>query len=327
VYAKHTASADYKKFGEAFMKIYQGINNLDKALTSSVVTIGNFDGVHLGHRKLIQKVIDLAKEKNTTSVVMTFEPHPAKVLFPAKQVHRLFSLEDQQEQLKEMGVQHYIVEPFSRSLSELHRDQFLYDWILKPLNPISLVVGYDFNFGANREGNTSYLESKAKDLRLDLHVIPPYKIENEIVSSSVIRKFIADTNIKKANQFLGRPFYLQGVVEKGAERGRKIGFPTANIYSTNETYPAKGVYACNVYYDNKKYIGVTNVGNNPTFNEATKRAIQVETHILNFDKFIYGEDLRVEFLEFIRGEQRFAGVDELVKQIQKDVQYVRDAYA
>jgi riboflavin kinase/FMN adenylyltransferase len=309
------------------MIVHNGIKNLPAALRSSVVTIGNFDGLHLGHQKLIQKVIDLAALKNVDSVVMTFEPHPAKVLFPEKQLQRLFTLQDQQDLLRKWGIKHYIIEPFSRSLSELHRDQFLYDWILKPLNPQALVVGYDFNFGANREGNTSYLESKAKDLRLELHVIPPYKIENEIVSSSAVRQLIADTKIGKANQFLGRPYYLQGVVEKGAERGRKIGFPTANVYSTSETYPAKGVYACNVYHDGKKYIGVTNVGNNPTFQQATKRPIQVEAHILDFDKFIYGEDLKIEFLEYIRGEQKFSGVDELIVQIQKDVAQVRSKYA
>lgn len=309
------------------MIVHNGIKSLPAALQSSVVTIGNFDGLHLGHQKLIEKVIDLANQKNAESVVMTFEPHPAKVLFPEKQLQRLFSLQDQQDMLQKWGVKHYIVEPFSRALSELHRDQFLYDWILKPLNPQALVVGYDFNFGSNREGNTSYLESKAKDLRLELHVIPPYKIENEIVSSSAIRQLIADTKMQKANQFLGRPFYLQGVVEKGAERGRKIGFPTANVYSTSETYPAKGVYACYVYHNGQKYVGVTNVGNNPTFQEATKRPIQVEAHILDFDKFIYGEDLKVEFLDFIRGEQKFSGVNELIEQIKKDVAQVRSRYA
>lgn len=308
------------------MIIHNGVKSLASSLHSSVVTIGNFDGLHLGHQELIQRVIALAKQKKTQSVVMTFEPHPAKILFPEKKLNRIFPLKDQQDLLAKWGVDHYIVEPFSRSLSELHRDQFLFDWILKPLNPASLVVGYDFSFGANREGNTSYLQSKAIELNLDLHVIPPYKIDNEIVSSSIIRKLIADAQIKKANDFLGREFYLQGVVEKGAERGRKIGFPTANIYSPAETYPAKGVYVCNVYHDGTKYVGVTNVGNNPTFQEATKRAIQVEVHILDFDKFIYGEDLKVEFVDYIRGEKRFSGVTELVEQIKKDVSFVRSKY-
>ncbi|MCB0348599.1 MAG: bifunctional riboflavin kinase/FAD synthetase [Bdellovibrionales bacterium] len=308
------------------MIIHNGVKSFS-ALHSSVVTIGNFDGLHRGHQELIQKVLRLSKEKKAESVVMTFEPHPAKVLFPEKKLNRIFPLKDQEEILASWGIDHYIVEPFSRALSELHRDEFLLDWILKPLNPASLVVGYDFSFGSNREGNTSFLQEKSKDLNLDLHVVPPFKIENEIVSSSVIRKLIADAKISKANDFLGRKFYLQGVVEKGAERGRKIGFPTANIYSPAETYPAKGVYACNVYHDGAKYIGVTNVGNNPTFEEITKRPIQVEVHILNFDKFIYGEDLRVEFLEYIRGEKRFSGVAELVEQIKKDVSYVRDKYA
>ncbi len=308
------------------MIIHNGVKNFSSSLRSSVVTIGNFDGLHLGHQELIQKVIKLAKQKKTESVVMTFEPHPAKILFPEKKLHRIFPLKDQENLLAKWGVDHYIVEPFSRSLSELHRDEFLFDWVLKPLNPTSLVVGYDFNFGSNREGNTSYLQSKAKELNLDLHVIPPYKIDNEIVSSSIIRKLIADAQIKKANDFLGRAFYLQGVVEKGAERGRQIGFPTANIYSPAETYPAKGVYVCNVYHDGAKYIGVTNVGNNPTFQEVTKRPIQVEAHILDFDKFIYGEDLRVEFVEYIRGEKRFSGVAELVDQIKKDIAYVRSTY-
>tara|TARA_B100001248_G_scaffold260601_1_gene249291 strand:- start:5346 stop:6275 length:930 start_codon:yes stop_codon:yes gene_type:complete len=308
------------------MQTFEGVEKLTQDFKSSVLTIGNFDGIHLGHQALIEAVLENAKKYDAPSVVMTFEPHPHKILFPERNLKRIFAHSDQQNTIAKYQVDYYIKQAFSRDLSSLSPERFFLDYIFKPFNPKVLVVGYDFSFGANREGSIEYLKKLSASYGFELIVIPPIRVEGEIVSSSLIRRSLENGQVEKVKALLGRPFYLEGVVEKGKSRGKSIGFPTANIYSTNEIYPANGVYACHVHYQNKKYTGVTNIGKNPTFEEATKRDVQVECHILEFDQDIYGEDLKIEFLEHIREEKKFSGVEELVAQISKDVDYVKRKY-
>lgn len=306
------------------MQLFEGVDKISRHDFRSVVTIGNFDGVHLGHQALIQKCISEAKQRSQKAVVLSFRPHPIKVLFPEKNIKKLFSYADQEKRLEDFGVDFFVRQPFSRDLSDLSAERFLNEIVIKPLNPSMLVVGYDFAFGANREGTIEYLKEYCSTNEIELHVQSPVRIEGEIVSSSLLRSLIAEGRMALASNCLGRNFYLQGVVEKGAGRGRKIGFPTANIFTSAECFPKNGVYTSKVQLNGRAYASITNVGENPTFEDKTRRPVQVETHILDFDKDIYGDILRVEFVEFLRSEKKFSGIEELVGQIKEDVVRARE---
>ena len=309
------------------MQIYDSAQAVAPSEQRSVVTIGNFDGIHLGHQALIGRCVAEAKARNLRSVVMSFRPHPVKVLFPERNIKRLFSYQDQQEALTAMGVDVFVVQAFSRALSELSPIRFLNEILLKPLNPQMLVVGYDFAFGAHRQGSIPFLKNFCEENQIDLHIESPVRWQGEIISSSLLRRWIEEGEMKRVNHCLGRSFYLRGVVEKGAGRGKQIGFPTANIFTDTETFPRKGVYISKTWLHGKPWLSVTNVGDNPTFGSQNRRPIQVETHILDFDQDIYGDSLKVEFIDYLRPEKKFSGIEELVAQIGQDVRAARDYHA
>lgn len=306
------------------MEVVKGSKELSDLGLGTVLTIGNFDGIHLGHQALIEQTVSLAKKYSLKSVVMSFRPHPIKVLFPEKELKRLFSYRDQEEVLEGMEVDFFVQQAFSRKLSELSAERFLSELIVKPLNPKAIVVGYDFAFGANREGSIGYLEKYCAQNQIELVVQSPIRVHGEVVSSSLLRKLIHEGRMDFASQCLGRSFYLEGVVEKGAGRGRQIGFPTANVFTKAESFPKVGVYVSLTSVGGITYPSITNVGKNPTFEEETRRPVQVETHILNFDADIYGDSITVEFLDFLRPEKKFGSVDDLIQQIQVDVKQARD---
>lgn len=303
------------------MVVVHGISRLHTQVSKSVVTIGNFDGLHFGHREIISKAINKAKDLRAQSVVMTFNPHPRKILRPELQHLQLFDHKDQERELEKMGVDLLILEPFSRDLSQLTPEKFLSDYIIKPLSPVALVVGYDFAFGANREGTLSTLEKLCEKSGLDLEVVNPVKMEGLVISSSEIRKSIKEGHVDQARKMLGRSFYIPGLVEKGDQRGRILGFPTANLSTNAEVYPKTGVYATYTRVRDEIYKSVTNVGYNPTFvdSHGKNKPLKIETHILNFNKDIYGEEIEVHFEQFIRPEIKFAGIEELKAQIKHDI--------
>lgn len=305
------------------MQIIKGVSEFKCPLNKTVVTIGNFDGVHIGHRALLNKTLELSEKYQAHSVVMSFHPHPIKVLFPEREFTRLFEETDQEGILRDMGLEYFVQQPFSRELSGFSAERFLNEIVLKPMNPCAMVVGYDFAFGANREGSLEYLENFCKKMNIELAIIPPVRERGEIVSSSLLRSIVQDGQIEFASKLLGRPFYIKGIVEKGHGRGKKIGFPTANVFTQAECYPKKGVYLCRTLIRGKVFKSLTNVGNNPTFQDQTRHPIMVENHILDFDDDIYGESIKVEFLEYLREEKKFSGVEELVAQITKDVSTAR----
>ena len=275
----------------------------------------------MGHKQLINEVKSQAALSNSQSVVFTFEPHPVQVLFPERKLKRLFPREDQIEQLELFGMDFLVVEPFSRALSQTPPFEFLESYILKPLNPESLVVGYDFSFGANRQGGVEMLEEFSKKHGLKIKIIPPFEVGGVVASSTRIRRAIVEGEIDLANCLLGRRFYLQGLVEKGDRRGTKIGFPTANLASLTECIPKKGVYATRTLIKGQRFKSVTNIGTNPTFLDSED--VRVETHILDFDQFIYGQEIRVEFADRLRDEKKFSSIDELKAQIKKDAEQAR----
>jgi riboflavin kinase / FMN adenylyltransferase len=264
-------------------------------------------------------VIACTKAKKLQGGLMTFDPHPMKVLAPNRDIRTIFDLEDRINTVRELGLDFIVIEPFSRALSELAPRDFFKSLLVEKLNLKYLFVGHDFSFGRHREGNPQVLQKLCDEHGVVLEVVPPVKIRGEIVSSSKIRECIADGSIEKANTFLGRRYYLRGVIEKGAGRGRKIGFPTANLFASSELFPMNGVYVTFFEIGGKSFRSVTSVGRNPTFAQSTKRPIQVETFIFDFDRDIYGHQAKVSFLHCLRGEVKFDSVGELIEQIKNDV--------
>lgn len=300
------------------MTVLDGIRELSTPLGSSVLTIGNFDGVHLGHQVLLKRVVQLARAASVPSVVMTFEPHPVKVLHPDRKLTRIFDFEDQRCCLEKAGIDLMIVEPFSREFSQVAAERFLNEWIYRPFCPRSLIVGYDFSFGSERKGSIDFLRLRAGELGIDVEVIPPVKVDGEICSSTRIRQALEAGDVELANRLLGRLFYVEGLVERGAGRGRTIGIPTANLRTAAETLPQQGVYAAFATTRSGRTKCVVNIGSNPTFVHAGH--VTVEAHILDFDLDLYGEQLKIEFVARLRSEMKFSGVDELVKQIHSDIE-------
>jgi riboflavin kinase/FMN adenylyltransferase len=307
------------------VKVLDGIRELSAPLASSVLTIGNFDGVHLGHQVLLRRVVSLARAAGVPSVVMTFEPHPVKVLHPDRKLTRIFDFEDQRKCLESAGIDLMVVEPFSREFSQVTAERFLNEWIYRPFCPRDVIVGYDFSFGSERKGSIDFLRTRANDLGIALEVIPPVKVEGEICSSTRIRQALETGDVVLANKLLGRLFYVEGLVERGAGRGRTIGIPTANLRSTAETVPSMGVYSAYATTRDGRFKAVVNIGSNPTFVHAGH--VTVEAHILDFSADLYGSELKLEFVARLRSEKKFSGVDELVAQIRADIEAGRKGLA
>lgn len=311
------------------MQIVQGVRQLSAPLINSILTIGNFDGVHLGHQELVRRVVGRARTSGRTSVAMTFEPHPVKVLAPDRKLLRIFDLEDLAQRMEILGVDVLVIEPFSREFSQQAPERFLLDWIYRPFSPELLVVGYDFTFGAHRKGSIEFLKERGSQLGFEVDVVPPVKIGEVLVSSSRIRQALEAGEVALASQLLGRSFYLQGLVEKGAGRGRKIGIPTANLRVSAELIPQPGVYAAWACARGKKWMAAVNIGFNPTFiGDPLHQSLSVEAHLLNFGHAsestdLYGEALRLEFIDRLRDEKKFGSAEHLVSQIRLDLEKAR----
>lgn len=306
------------------MKVIHKSLGIQNPFPSSVLTIGNFDGVHKGHQALIQRVVQRARELGVPAIAMTFDPHPVTVLHPDRKLHRIFSMEDQHEQLARQGLDYLVVEPFSREFSQLPPERYLLEWIYRPFVPETLVVGYDFSFGADRRGSIDFLKEHADPLGMRVEVVPPVKVGEVLVSSSRIRKALQEGDVRLARELLGRPFYIEGLVEKGAGRGRAIGVPTANVRSSAETVPMRGVYAAWAEVRGQRWKALVNIGYNPTF-VADPAPLMIEAHLPDWGRAgegldLYGEQLRLEFIDRIRDETKFASVSALVEQIHRDIE-------
>jgi len=305
------------------MNIFQGIHQLQPALSSSVVTIGNFDGVHRGHQQLIENVVREARHFGIPSVVYTFFPHPMAVLHPERATSRLFDLRDQQEQFQQRGIENVVIEKFTKEFAQISPGDFLQKYLIEALHPQTLVVGHDFNFGADRAGNIPFLEKFCAEKGIRLIIIPPFQEDGRAISSSRIREELKAGQVEKANDLLGRRYYLRGPVEKGFQRGRTIGVPTANVHPDVEFVPRQGVYGTLTMVGGKLHPSITNIGINPTFHEDKKSPVKVESHIFDLDAQLYGIDVEVHLLHFLRDEKKFSGIDELKIQIQKDMAEAR----
>ena len=300
------------------MKIINEISSL-KTLGKKQfgIVIGNFDGFHLGHQKIISQMLGYCRTCNITLVVMTFVPHPRFVLRKENQ----FLINDYQSRRKLMqkaGVEILYEIKFTHQFSNLHHEHFLHDYALKDKAIKCFFMGHDFYFGKDKKGDRTFVEKYCREKGVYLKVLDEFKKETEKISSSHIRSLLKQGNIKKANALLGREFFLSGTVVHGLGRGKKIGLPTANLNLKEELLiPACSVYATRVIYGGKSYLSLTNIGLNPTFKGATE--ITIETHILDFKEDIYGEEINIGFIEKIREEKKFQSLSELKKQIESDI--------
>ena len=300
------------------MSIYHHISELS-GLTNSIVTIGTFDGVHLGHQKIIQRLVELKKKQGGEIVVFTFDPHPRKVLFPdQKDLKLITTTEEKCQVLSKYGVDHVLVFPFTKQFSQMQAQDYISDVIVKGLKTKTLVIGYDHRFGSNREGSIETLKQFAPFHNFNVEEIPAQEINQLNVSSTRIRKSIEDGDIQTANEFLGYSFFISGNVIKGKQLGRTIGYPTANICikDTDKLIPKIGVYAVNAIIDNDVFKGMLNIGTNPTTDEDNN--IKIEVNIFEFDKDIYGKNIKLEFIKRIRNEEKFANLDELKQALAND---------
>ena len=304
----------------------------------SVLTIGNFDGVHIGHQKLIHRVVEIKKERNLRSCVFTFEPSPRSVLSPKTKPVRIANWVDKIVWLEEFGIENIILEPFSKAFAQHSAEWFIDEILVRRLQTQVLIVGYDFRFGRARSGTIEMIRQRAPNI--EIYQYPPLLIEdiqNEylegndyqdilqkipsktVVSSTLIRNVIMDGEMKLAQILLSRPHKIEGVVVSGMQRGRKIGFPTANIFSKTELIPSTGVYAVFVKIDTerKPLKAMANLGVQPTFNG---HSFQVEVHIFDFNRNIYSSSVEIFFIRKLRSERKFSSSDELVEQLKIDKQ-------
>jgi riboflavin kinase/FMN adenylyltransferase len=283
----------------------------------TLLVIGVFDGVHTGHRYLLENLKRRAKEKNLLSGVVTFDPHPQSVLNPSNQLPWLSNLQDRVNWLRELDIDLVAVLSFTPEVSQLSTREFV-SLLKKYLKMRGIIMGPDFTMGRAREGNANLLRSLGQEMDFSVETIPPLALDGEIVSSTLIRQTLAQGDMRKAEKLMGRPFYLRGKVIISDKRGRTLGFPTANLdIKPQQALPGNGVYATMAQVDGKQFSAATNVGTHPTFGDVEKR---VETHLLNYEGDLYGKEIRVEFVQKLRDEQRFASPEELKVQMRKDVQ-------
>jgi len=298
------------------MQVVQNIGNYS-AQNPSILTIGTFDGVHIGHQKIIKDLVKVAKKNNLCSIVLTFFPHPRMVLQKDSDLKMIDTLEEKQHFLEKMGVDVLIVHPFSRAFSRLTALEFTRDLLVNQLKISQLVVGYDHRFGRNREATIDDLKSFGLDYNFTVDEIPSQDIESIAVSSTKIRNALNKGDLKTANQFLGRPFGLTGTVIKGDGIGKKFGFPTANI-QVKQDYklrPQNGVYLVRSELSGIAFFGMMNIGMRPTVSGKTT---QTEIHFFNLDQNLYDLEISLEVLEKIREEVKFNSTNELTEQLKKD---------
>lgn len=282
--------------------------------------IGNFDGVHLGHRSILEILKDKSSSKDTKSCVITFDPHPQKVI-AKKDISLILPLEERFHLLEQEGVDCTVCLKFTKKLSLLHAKDFVEEILIKLLNIKDIIVGPGFMFGNKRSGNSELLLNMGEDHGFETTVVNPESIDGEIISSSLIRQYIKDGNIEKASKLLGYSYYIRGDIMEGEKRGRKLGFPTANLETDWELIPKIGVYATYAYVEGKRYQSITNIGFRPTFGE---NRLLIESHLFNFSDNVYNKPMKIEFMHRLRDERRFGGIDELVLQIKKDVEEVKN---
>jgi riboflavin kinase/FMN adenylyltransferase len=307
------------------MEIIKEIKSIQQPFEKAVITIGNFDGVHLGHQALFHTVIEKAEAIQGTSVAMTFDPHPLRVLAPQERPPMITMSEQKAELIEKAGIDVLIDIPFTKQFAAISARDFVVDLLMGHIGMRAMVVGRDYCFGRHREGNLPLLKQWAQELNFEVLVVDWIQGANgavDRISSTHIRQLVMEGRMEEAKRILGRSYQIRGRVAGGRNRGgRLLGFPTANINLQDELCPKTGVYAVTVEHEEQIYAGVANIGYSPTFDD---HLFTVEVHILDFNKDIYSDPIRVNFIRRLRDEIKFNGIDALAAQIRKDVAHARD---
>jgi len=299
------------------MKIYEGLEGFTP-VSNAVVTSGTFDGVHLGHQKILNRIREIARKIQGETVLITFWPHPRLVLYPNEHKLRLLStFEEKTKLLRQFGIDHLVTIPFTQEFSQLTSEQFIRSILVGKIQTKKLVIGYDHRFGKNREGSFEYLQANSREIGFELEEISRQDVDESAVSSTKIRKALETGDVKTATSYLGRPYELNGLVIKGQQIGRSIGFPTANIHIPNDykLIPKDGVYAVEALVDGAQFKAMLNIGNRPTVDGSKKT---VEAHLFDFQGDLYDKQITVFLREFLREERKFESLDALKAQLLLD---------
>ena len=306
------------------MEINHSIHQL-KNVKNPVLTLGMYDGVHIGHQSIINQINTIAKEIDGESVLLTFDPHPRMVLQPNCDLKFIYTLDEKEIALEKLKLNHFVIHPFTKEFSQLSSLEFVRDLLVNQIKINTLVIGYDHHFGKNREGNYEQLEVLSKEYGFNLVQIEAIDCDDIAVSSTKVRNALAEGNITYVNKALGTNYPLSGKVVHGDKIGRTLGFPTANLQvDPLKIIPKDGVYAVNVFVDEQKYLGLLSIGIRATVTNT--REHRVEVNILDFNEDIYGKTIRLEFLERIRDEKKFNGLDELIEAMNNDKAYTINKY-
>ena len=304
------------------MRIVRGLKNFTERLPSPVLTLGNFDGVHLGHQAIFRKVVLRAQELGGTSVAFTFEPHPLKVLAPERSPKLLNTFHGKMKLLETAGIDVVICANFTRAFADQNPEDFAREVLHEKIGVREVYVGYDYAFGKDREGSIDSLKRAGRIYGFMVGVIEAVQVNDVVVSSSTIRELIAIGKVEDADGLLGRHYAIEGDVVRGAQRGQQLGFPTANLKTANELIPGFGVYAVIASVDGCLYRGVASIGVRPTFDSGP---VSVEVYLFNFQGNLYGKHMDVSFIKHLRGELKFPDAEALVRQIRQDVEDAKRA--
>lgn len=303
------------------MHVISKLEEIPEQIRKAMVTIGNFDGVHVGHQQIMRRLVNEAHAENRKAVVMTFDPHPKMVLHP--DIHPFYLITTVQEKinlLEQLGIDAVVMLKFSHEFAKISAESFVKDILWHNLRVKKIFIGHNYAFGNDKKGNDAYLKECGKELGFDVEVIDAVRMDRADISSTRVRKTILEGNVRESWKLLGRPYNVRGVVIAGHRRGAKLGFPTANIKPEKELIPPRGVYAVKAELDGGIRDGVLNIGYNPTFED---KQLSIELHIIDFDRDLYGKNINVLFIDRIRNEVKFSGPDALVAQIKQDVEKAR----
>lgn len=298
------------------MKIVRDLDSLRGEHPYPVVTLGNYDGVHLGHQQIFHQVVETARKHSGTSVIFTFEPHPLQVLSPSTCPPILNTCRRKMDLFSSFGIDLVICAEFTREFAAILPRDFVEDILVKKVGVRELFIGYDYAFGRGKQGTTDFLKEMGAEFDFKVTVVPAYTLDGEVVSTTRIRRLVQDGRVNEVAELLGRSYASEGLVVPGDRRGKTLGFPTANLDSRNQLYPKRGVYAVQVEHRGRLLNGVVNIGTHPTFGEGR---VAIEVHIFDFHEEIYGEFVRVLYRKRIRDELTFSNREALIRQIRSDI--------
>jgi riboflavin kinase/FMN adenylyltransferase len=304
------------------MRIFT-LPDMNEQFPNPVLTIGNYDGIHVGHQKIIEQVVEKARTQSGTAMLMTFDPHPLSILKPDTYTRLITPLHLKKQLVEKCGIDVMFVVPFDDAFKGIAPEAFIKEILVKALGVKGIIVGYDFTFGKGGTGNVGLLKQMGKEYGFSFEAVPAILMDGEKIGSNKIRKLIMNGEVERAARFLGRPHMIEGVVVRGENRGKGMGFPTINLDTFAELVPKNGVYVTEVEVEGKRMPSVTNIGFNPTFGG---KKFLMETHILDFSRDLYDQEVIIYFHDHLRDEMKFKSIDELKKRITEDVALAQEHF-